>query len=58
MTRLRWGDQVPADVDAARERLIDAAEACIDRVGLAKTTVEDIAAAAKVSRATIYRGTN
>ena len=55
MTRLRWGDQVPADVDAARERLLDAAEACIDRVGLAKTTVEDIASAAKVSRATIYR---
>jgi len=55
MTRLRWGDQVPADGAAARERLIDAAEACIDRFGLAKTTVEDIATAAKVSRATIYR---
>jgi AcrR family transcriptional regulator len=55
MTKLRWGDQVPADVDAARERLLDAAEGCIDRFGLAKTTVEDIATAAKVSRATIYR---
>jgi AcrR family transcriptional regulator len=55
MTRLRWGDQAPADGNAARERLIDAAEACIDRFGLAKTTVEDVAAAAKVSRATIYR---
>ena len=55
MTRLRWGDEVPADVTAARERLIDAAEACIDRFGLGKTTVEDIASEAKVSRATIYR---
>jgi AcrR family transcriptional regulator len=55
MTKLRWGDEVPADVDAARQRLLDAAETCIDRFGLAKTTVEDIAAAANVSRATIYR---
>jgi AcrR family transcriptional regulator len=55
MTRLRWGDEAPADSNAARERLIDAAEACLDRFGLAKTTVEDIASAAKVSRATIYR---
>jgi len=55
MTKLRWGDQVPTDVDAARQRLLDAAETCIDKFGLAKTTVEDIAAAAKVSRATIYR---
>ena len=46
---------MPADVEAARQRLLDAAEACIDRFGLAKTTVEDIANEAKVSRATIYR---
>src|SRR3954453_11433645 len=55
VSKLRWGDQVPADVDAARQRLLDAAETCIDRYGLAKTTVEDIATTAKVSRATIYR---
>jgi AcrR family transcriptional regulator len=55
MTSLRWGDEAPADTGAARERLLDAAETCIDRFGLAKTTVEDIATAAKVSRATIYR---
>ena len=55
MTKLRWGDDAPADAVAARDRLLDAAEACIDRFGLAKTTVEDIAAAAQVSRATIYR---
>ncbi len=55
MTKLRWGDEVPADATAARARLVDAAEACIDRHGLAKTTVEDVATEAKVSRATIYR---
>jgi AcrR family transcriptional regulator len=55
MTRLRWGDEAPTDTTTARERLIDAAERCIDRFGLAKTTLEDVAAEASVSRATIYR---
>ena len=55
MTKLRWGDDAPADTTAARERLLDSAEACIERFGLSKTTVEDIARDAKVSRATIYR---
>ncbi len=55
MTRLRWGDDAPEDTTAARERLIDAAERCIDRFGLSKTTLEDVASEAHVSRATIYR---
>jgi AcrR family transcriptional regulator len=55
MTRLRWGDEAPSDSAAARERLVDAAERCIDRFGLAKTTLEDVASEASVSRATIYR---
>jgi len=55
MPKLRWGDDAPADAEAAKQRLVEAADACIERVGLAKTTVEDIAAEAKVSRATIYR---
>jgi AcrR family transcriptional regulator len=55
VTRLRWGDQAPSDTAAARERLVDAAETCIDRFGLAKTTLEDVARQAAVSRATIYR---
>jgi AcrR family transcriptional regulator len=46
---------IPPDTTAARERLVDAAERCIDRFGLAKTTLEDVAAEASVSRATIYR---
>src|SRR5688572_20160205 len=45
----------PATTDTTRERIIDAAEECFGRFGVAKTTVEDIAAAAKLSRATVYR---
>lgn len=55
MARLRWGEQAPSGAAEARRRLIDAAEACIDRLGLAKTTLEDVANEANVSRATIYR---
>jgi len=45
----------PATTDTTRERIIDAAEGCFARFGVAKTTVEDIAAAAGLSRATVYR---
>lgn len=38
-----------------RQRLVDAAEVCFHRHGLAKTTIEDIAAEALVSRSTVYR---
>jgi AcrR family transcriptional regulator len=37
------------------ERLIDSAEECFARYGVPKTTVEDIARNAGVSRATVYR---
>jgi AcrR family transcriptional regulator len=40
---------------AATEGWLDAAEACYTRFGPAKTTVEDVAQAAGVSRATLYR---
>lgn len=52
---LRWGANRPGDTEAARERLVDAAEECLERFGIAKTTVEDVASAASVSRATVYR---
>jgi AcrR family transcriptional regulator len=55
MAELRWGEEVPADTSDARRRLLDAAEACFAHYGVAKTTVEDVAAKAKVSRATVYR---
>lgn len=55
MAKLRWGANAPVDTTSARARLIDAAESCFQRYGVVKTTVEDVAAAAKVSRATVYR---
>jgi AcrR family transcriptional regulator len=42
-------------VDATRERLLDAAEACIRRTGIRRTTVGQIAEEAGVSRAWLYR---
>ena len=39
----------------SRERLLEAAYACIGRYGLAKTTMEDVAREAGLSRATVYR---
>lgn len=55
MADSRWGDSSPADVDDARSKLLDAAEKCFIRYGVMKTTVEDVAKTAKVSRATVYR---
>jgi AcrR family transcriptional regulator len=52
----------PADVldDAvdgapARDRIVSAAERCFAQYGVGKTTVEDVAATAGTSRATVYR---
>jgi AcrR family transcriptional regulator len=55
MARTRWGAETPEDAKDAKRLLVDAAELCFDRYGVAKTSVEDIADAAKVSRATVYR---
>jgi AcrR family transcriptional regulator len=38
-----------------RERLLEAAYACVARYGLAKTTVEDVARESGLSRASVYR---
>jgi AcrR family transcriptional regulator len=38
-----------------RERVLEAAYACVARYGLAKTTVEDVTRVARVSRASVYR---
>ena len=46
---------LPGDAEAARERLMDAAEACVEQYGIAKTTMDDIAKMAGVSRPTVYR---
>jgi AcrR family transcriptional regulator len=45
----------PRDRGASTERLLQATFACVARYGIAKTTVEDVAREAGVSRATVYR---
>ena len=42
-------------MDDTRQRILEATYACVARWGLAKTTIEDAAREAKVSRATVYR---
>jgi AcrR family transcriptional regulator len=42
-------------MDGTRQRILEATYVCVARWGLAKTTVEDAAREAKVSRATVYR---
>ena len=44
-----------ADVDATRERVLDAALARFEDFGIRRTTMEDVARGAGVSRVTIYR---
>ena len=39
----------------ARQRIVEATYACVARRGMAKTTVEDVAREAGLSRATVYR---
>jgi AcrR family transcriptional regulator len=40
---------------SARERILEATYECVARLGMAKTTMEDIARQADLSRATLYR---
>jgi AcrR family transcriptional regulator len=42
-------------LSAAEARILDAAKSCCEQWGFERVTVDDIAAAAKVSRATLYR---
>jgi AcrR family transcriptional regulator len=52
----RWGSKERLDnEDDARERLLNAAEVCFERFGLRRTTIDDVAREAKVSRSTVYR---
>ncbi len=50
-----WQGNPPGTENEARRRIVEAATACIDRVGLAKTSLSDVAAAAGVTRQTVYR---
>jgi AcrR family transcriptional regulator len=42
-------------VEDSRQRIVEAAYACVARRGVAKTTIEDVAREAGLSRATVYR---
>jgi AcrR family transcriptional regulator len=44
-----------ATTDDARERILAAAERCIDRHGIRKTTMDDIASEVGLSRPSVYR---
>src|ERR1700736_2582268 len=45
----------PTSTDDARDRILVAAERCIGRHGIRKTTMEDIAAEVAMSRPSVYR---
>jgi len=52
----RWGTKERLDNEEhARERLLNAAEECFEQFGLRRTTIDDVARKAKVSRSTVYR---
>lgn len=55
MARRKNGSGLPESPADTREHFLIAAEACFDRFGIAKTTMDDIAAMAGVSRPTVYR---
>jgi AcrR family transcriptional regulator len=44
-----------ASADDVRERILAAGERCIDRHGIRKTTMDDVAAEARLSRPSVYR---
>lgn len=50
-----WQGDPPRTEPLARERIISAANCCLDRAGVAKTTLSDVAAEAGASRQTVYR---
>jgi AcrR family transcriptional regulator len=45
----------PTGPDDARERILAAAERCIDRHGIRKTTMDDVASEVGLSRPSVYR---
>src|ERR1700759_5763259 len=45
----------PTSTDDARERILAAADRCIDRHGIRKTTMDDVACEVGLSRPSVYR---
>ncbi|MFD0688069.1 TetR/AcrR family transcriptional regulator [Actinomadura fibrosa] len=50
-----WGGRPPASDAEARQRIVDATARCIDRHGVTKTTLSDVANELGVTRQTVYR---
>jgi AcrR family transcriptional regulator len=50
-----WQGDPPATDDEGRKRIIAAAMRCLDRYGVAKTSLSDVAAELGVTRQTVYR---
>ena len=50
-----WKGASPDSHAAARQHLLEVARACIERHGFSKVTLSDVAAAAGVTRPTVYR---
>ncbi|CDO89100.1 hypothetical protein AWC29_11540 [Mycobacterium triplex] len=50
-----WGGTPPADEEEARQRIIEAAVRCIDRLGAEKFSLAEVATDLGVMRPTIYR---
>lgn len=55
MAQHGWGGHPPASDVEARQRIVDGCVLCIDRYGVKKTTLSDVAAELGVTRQTIYR---
>lgn len=55
MARHGWGGRPPASDAEARQRIVDATARCVDRHGVTKTTLSDVANELGVTRQTVYR---
>ncbi len=53
--RKAWNGLKPESAAAARRYLLDVARECVERLGLAKASLSDVAEAAGVTRQTVYR---
>ena len=53
--RLRWADDSPVNSDDARGRITAAAVRCVEQYGPAKTTMDDVARLAAITRPTVYK---
>lgn len=58
MSRSAWSGRPPRDQGEARARLCEATLCCVARMGLAKTSMRDIAKEAGVTRPTLYKHFN